>query len=482
MISRTLGFSQAFFIFLIISLVCLLMATSYYKLSILVAPSLLLSVLFVFKRQKINLFLYIIIFLIPFGEYRKVGGVNLPWVLALLVLLLAVLDIVMGKIKLSNFKAKIWYFLLPMLLVNFIATVLSPFQETAIDAMKNWVAAYFFIALMLLLINEQGVFKYLPRWIIVSVSLGSFLAVMAIYFGIWTESFSKEGRGTGGAPDPNNMCLMIIFALPMVAHYFIYAKTKPIKFMMLFLLLINLMGIFSTNSRSGMLVALFVLAIMLIVRYRGIKAKSLKIIVPILLSGVLVFPFAVPQKALDRLMTLTAVHKDISVERRRSYLDVGLRAYFERPVIGYGPFTFQHLFAASREARKYQRNESSLLRQAHNTYLEILVGSGTLGILLFLGLLIQAHLNFFKAKRLLLSINMIEYRDLLNSFQISFIGLSIYLLVFSDPYHKDLLIMLPLSELALRYAQNFVLTTKKAYLEDKQNTVSDENNKDIIRC
>jgi len=461
MINRALSFSQSFFMFLVIILVCSLMVTPYYKLALLVAPSLLLSVLFVFKRQEINLFFYIIIFLIPFGEYRKIGGINLPWILAFLVLMLAVLDIVIGKISLSNLKAKIWYYLLPMLMVNFIATVLSPFQETAIDAMKNWVAAYFFIALMLLLINERGVFKYLPTWIIASVSLGSILAVLAVYFGIWTDLFSKEGRGTGGAPDPNNMCLMIIFALPMIVHYLIYAKTKLIRVTMFFLILVNLMGIFSTNSRSGMVVSFLVLGMMLIVGNRGVKAKSLKIIVPILLSGLLVSPFVVPEKALNRLMTLTATHKDTSVQRRGSYLDVGLRAYFKQPIIGYGPFTFQHLFAASREARKYQRNESSLLRQAHNTYLEILVGSGTLGILLFLGVLIQAHLNFFKAKQLLLSINMIEYRDLLNSFQISFIGLSIYLLVFSDPYHKDLLIMLPLSELALRYARNFMLTSEK---------------------
>jgi len=323
------------------------------------------------------------------------------------------------------------------------------------------VAAYFFIALMLLLINERGVFKYLPTWIIASVSLGSILAVLAVYFGIWTDSFSKEGRGTGGAPDPNNMCLMIIFALPMIVHYLIYAKTKLIRVTMFFLMLVNLMGIFSTNSRSGMLVAILVLGVMLIVGHWVVKAKSLKVIIPILLSSVLIFPFIVPEKALNRLMTLTAVHKDTSVERRSSYLDVGVRAYLKQPIIGYGPFTFQHLFAESREARKFQRNEGTLLRQAHNTYLEILVGSGTLGFILFLGVFIQAHLNFFKAKQLLLSINMIEYRDLLNSFQISFIGLSIYLLVFSDPYHKDLLIMLPLSELALRYARNFMLTSEK---------------------
>lgn len=443
----------------VIVLVCALMITPYYKLSLLVAPLLLMAALSMYRRQQINLIFYIIIFLIPFGEYRKIGGVNLPWVLAVAVLAVAAIDVVMGKLRLGDLSARLWFYLIPMLLVNFISTALSPYKETSIDAMKNWLAAYFFIGLMLLLMNSRGVFKNLPGWIIASVTLSAFLAVIGTYLGLWSEWFTKEDRGTGGAPDPNNLSLMIIFAIPMIMHYLLHAKSVLMRVGMSSLLFINIMGIFSTNSRSGMLVAGLVAMIMLFVNSKKIKARYVGLIIPVISLAVIALPIVMPQKALERLMTITATHQDRSMLRRSSYLDVGMRAYIQRPVIGYGPFTFQHLFAESREARLYQRGDATLLRQAHNTYLEILVGSGTLGMILFLGVIIQAHVNFFQAKKLLLRVQMVEYYDLVTSFQVSFSGLLVYLAVFSDPYHKDLLIMLPLSELVFRYARNFNLTS-----------------------
>jgi len=455
---------------LIISLVMLptigLFLTPYYKFSLFVAPFLLISVIFLSKRQEINIFFYIIIFLIPFGAYRKIGPLNIPWLLAMVVLGQVFFDVLMQQRGLSELKAKIWYYLLPMLFVNAISTGLSPFKETALDAMKNWVAAYVFIGLMLLLITPRGVFKDLPVWIITSVSLGSTLAVMGVYLNIGAEWFTMEERGTGGAPDPNNMCLMIIFTIPIILHYLIDIKSIKIKMGMGLLLLINFMAVFSTNSRGGMLVAALVMLLMFVSNMKGLRARYMGILIPVFLLGLLALPVVMPQKALDRLLTVAAVNQDRSMQRRESYLYVGMRGYMERPIIGYGPFTFQHIFARSREAKHFQRGENTLLRQAHNTYLEILVGSGTLGIILFLGVIAQAQINFFKAKKLLREIKMIEYSQLIMSFQLSFLGLLLYLLIFSDPYHKFLLIMLPLSELALRYAREFKSISNNASLNN----------------
>ena len=437
-----------------------LFLTPYYSASLLVAPLLLIAVIFLSKRSEINIFFYIIIFLIPFGEYRKIGSINIPWVLAIIVLGMLFLDVLIRKRGISELKAKLWYFLLPMLFINLVSTGLSPFQETALDAMKDWIAAYLFIALMLLVITKKGVFHYLPICIIASVSLGSAFAVMAVYLDIGAEWFTKEERGTGGAPDPNNMCLMIIFTMPLVLHYLIIAKSKRMRLTLFILLLINVMGIFSTNSRSGMLVTALVALLMLISYVKDLKARFMGLFIPIFFLGILALPVVAPQKAIDRLMTITVTNKDKSLQRRGSYLTVGLRAFVERPILGFGPFTFQHLFARSIEAKRFQRGEKTMLRQAHNTYLEILVGSGLLGIVLFISVILYAQLSFFKAKKLLLEVKIVEYNRLITSYQLSFFGLLLYIFVYSDPYHKFLLIMLPLSELVLRYARELNLSLK----------------------
>ncbi len=430
-----------------------LMTTPYFKLSILIPILVVIGVISLAKRQDINVFFYIIIFLIPFGEYRKIGPLNIPWLLAMLVLAVAALDIVQGKLSIKALKGKIWYYLFPMLFVNLIATGLSPYPETAIDAMKNWLAAYLFIALMLLLITERGVFKDLPFWIVVSVSLGSALSVMGVYLGIGYDLFTDEGRGQGGAPDPNNMCMMIIFVIPLVVHYLLYAETFIARIGATFLLLLNLLAVLSTDSRSGMLVAALIFGLLIIIHIARIKARYIRLILPVILIGLLALPMVIPQKTLIRMQTLTASYQDKSVQRRGAYIDVGIRAFMEQPIIGYGPFTFQHIFAESRESRKFKREgvRGEELRQAHNTYLEMLVGSGILGLGLFLGVILQAQLNLHRARKGLAKINSAEYSHLILSFQVAFLGALIYLAVFSDPYHKFLLVMLPLSELALRY-------------------------------
>lgn len=458
MLKTNINFQSTLILLLVVLPILVLFLTPYYTASILVSPVILVAIILTSRRDNINIFFYMIIFLIPFGEYRKIGPLNIPWLLAIVVLGQVFADLLMRKKGIGQLKAKIWYYLLPMFFFNILSTGLSPYKETALDALKNWVAAYLFISLMLILVTRRGVFRDLPVWIVASISLGSLLAVMGVYLDIGAEFFTKEERGTGGAPDPNNMCLMVIFAIPMVVHYLMNAKTALGRIGMLFLLMINFFAIVSTNSRGGMLVAALVMLLMFGNHARKLKARYIGIVLPIFFLALLALPILVPQKALDRLSTITATNQDKSLQRRASYLDVGLRGYMERPVLGHGPFTFQHLFAKSREARFFQRKEQTLLRQAHNTYLEVLVGSGTIGLLLFLGVIIQSQLNFFKAKKLLVNLKMIEYSQLVSSFQLSFFGLLLYFFVYSEPYHKCMLIMLPLSELALRYAREFKLT------------------------
>lgn len=254
--------------------------------------------------------------------------------------------------------------------------------------------------------------------------------------------------------------MMIIFVIPLVMHYLFYAKTMGTRVGFGILLLINLLGVVSTNSRSGMLVAGFILLILALVHMAKMKARYIGVVFPLFLSFVLALPVVLPQKALMRLQTLTATYQDKSVQRRGAYVEVGMRAFMKSPVIGYGPFTFQHLFAESRESRIYKREgvRGEELRQAHNTYLEILVGSGAIGLFFFMGAILQAHTNFTKARKLLSSINKPEQSHLIMSFQLAFLGALIYLSVFSDPYHKYLLIMLPLSELALRFTNRMQTT------------------------
>ena len=92
-------------------------------------------------------------------------------------------------------------------------------------------------------------------------------------------------------------------------------------------------------------------------------------------------------------------------------------------------------------------------RYAHNTYLEFLIGSGILGFLLFLIILMITIRNFLKSRKNFLLQGRQDMVSLVSSYQLSFVSLIIYLLIFSDMYHKYLFVSLALSQVALNLSQ-----------------------------
>lgn len=448
-------------VLLIVVPVIELMMTKYWFYSILIAPMLVAAII-MFRYKALGI--YLLIIQIPFGAYRKIaiGGssINLAWMIAGISILAVAIEIIANEKSLSILKAKLWWLLIPMLFVNTLSTIFSPYPETAQTELFEWIAAYIFIALILIRITPKGLFNTVPFWIVISMSLGSLCAVLGVYFNIGAEYFTQEGRGVGGAPDPNNFCLMIVFTIPLVLYFFIHAESPRKRMMYLGLLLLNLMGVVSTNSRSGVIVAAVVILITMMANHRKITAKIVKLIIPIGLAVVLVVPLVLPETLIDRMLTLTETYGDTSLNRRASYVNVAFDAYFKSPVIGTGPFTFQNIYEKSREARRWQRGQgaakTALQRQAHNTYLEILVGSGTIGTIFFLGIIGVSYLNFSKARRMLTENNLYRQADLMTSYQLSFISLLLFFTFFSDITHKYFLLAIPLAELAVRFSGQII--------------------------
>jgi len=435
-----------------------LMTTKNWPYAMLVAP-VIVAGLFLMSNKFLGI--YLLIIQIPFGAFRKIDigstSINIAWVIAGVSVFALAVELATHEKSFSVLKGKIWWLLMPMFFVNALATVFSPYPDTAVSELIGWIAAYIFIALIIVRIGEKGYFNTVPMWLVASTSAGSLCAVLGVYFNIGAEYFTQDGRGVGGAPDPNNMCLMIDFIVPIVLYFFINARNTKTRLLFLALLLLNLIAIVSTNSRSGTLVAGLMIVIMMMANHGKITGKLIKLLIPIGLSVLMAVPFVLPKSLIERMMTLTAAHGDSSLSRRASYIKVAMDAYFNAPVIGTGPFTFQNIYEKSREARRYLRGgidaKITLQRQAHNTYLEILVGSGTLGMIFFLGTIIVTFLNFSRARSKLFKNRYYLQADLMTAYQLSLISLLIFFTFFSDPTHKYFLLIIALGELAMKYSQ-----------------------------
>ena len=88
-----------------------------------------------------------------------------------------------------------------------------------------------------------------------------------------------------------------------------------------------------------------------------------------------------PPSYWERQVSLTK-WQDSSIGRRQAYLIVGWQSFKEHPFLGSGTGTFRDLYSKSNYARVFAKEGSTTRRFAHNTYVEVLVGSGILGFLI----------------------------------------------------------------------------------------------------
>jgi O-antigen ligase len=144
---------------------------------------------------------------------------------------------------------------------------------------------------------------------------------------------------------------------------------------------------------------------------------------------------------------------DNSISRRIDYIVVAWDAFLENPLLGAGPGTFVDLWGEAVVAGKVEKGESrNYRRPAHNTYLEVLVGSGLLGLLPYLAVILLALKGFFNAQRKFALQGNGGAASLVGAFKLSFISILFYFLILSAFYHKFFWVSLAFSQLVQQFA------------------------------
>ena len=196
-----------------------------------------------------------------------------------------------------------------------------------------------------------------------------------------------------------------------------------------------------------------VTVILLFIEHRGrIKPKNLGLILASAVIALAIASAVVPDSFWRRQKSIIA-EQDRAIIRRASYILASWRFIKEDPFLGSGPGTFRDKYSRSSYAQKLVSQKKDKRRFAHNTYLEVLIGTGLIGFGLFLGLLLQGLKNFSKAKKRLMADRQEENAYLVGSYRLAYISLMVYLTMFSEPYHKYLLLSLPLSQVALNLSK-----------------------------
>jgi O-antigen ligase len=314
-----------------------------------------------------------------------------------------------------------------------------------------------FFALNLMFLSPKGFSQTLPRILILSVSISASLGIVG---SIFKMPFFVEGlgapltRSVGASTDPNNFSLMIIFILPLLAHWFFMARRMVDKVLVSLLFCMNILGIVFTYSRGGALVLSLTLFLLFIEHMRRFRPKYLGFVAVFATVALLLTVILVPSSYWERQKSVTRTAEDSALARRISYFHVGWEAFKENPLLGSGPGTFKLRYAQSDAALQFERDEEKLKRYAHNTYMEYLVGTGMLGFIVFLIILRLAWKNFSLAKKRYQLQDKGELSSLVSAFRISFFSLLTYLFIFSGVYHKYLLVALAISQTAFNLSQD----------------------------
>ncbi|MEK6672490.1 MAG: O-antigen ligase family protein [Nitrospirota bacterium] len=448
-------------IYIILPLIVIVAAVSFLTTQnylYVVVPGLAILALFLLGRFP-EIGYYAIVFMIPFGAFRGAA----PWVIAFALTALTLFQFLLNKRITDRLKSSLWIWFFVLYAVSAFSAVISAYPETAYHELNLLASAYIFIALNLVYLSYKSFSKTLPAVLIISISIGAFLGTIAHYFEIpflaHTIGTGVDPRAVGAATDPNNFSLMLIFSMPLLVHWFFSAKRPAEKLFVVLVVFMNIYGIVLTYSRGGAIVFLITLLFILFEHRKRFKTKYLGLLLASVSISALMVIALVPADYWERQKTMTHTKTDTAVGRRLSYIVVAWDTFKKNPIIGTGPGTYKNVFAESGYARHFaletelEKGPVGLQRRAHNTYIEHLIGTGIIGFLVFLIIIWIALRNFRKALDNCKKSGREDIVSIITAYRLSFISVLFYLLVFSDVYHKYLLVSLALSQVAIRLSK-----------------------------
>ncbi|MGI9273417.1 MAG: O-antigen ligase family protein [Endozoicomonas sp.] len=403
---------------------------------------------------------YLIIAFIPFFRWRTLPVLDLKidWVLTALLLMILAPYLILQKQIPRRLSGNAWVPLLLFLLANFVAYLLSPFPEQAMSGLTGLLMGALFMIISALMVSDRGFEKIMPLALALSMGLAAGLAVLG-YFGNLQLFINEENEALGASSGANNMALMCLFVLPLMVYWAVHGSSSSMRTAGIFLSALLVLGVISTVSRGGFLNLTVVLALLLFQYRKYFKIKSLGLIVAIAGMGLLAAAAVIPKEFFERqasIVTVGSGNQDQSLDRRASYVKVAIDATRERPVIGWGTDVFKKVWVRSEETRWFKMQE----RPAHNTYLEVIVGSGFIGLFLFLLMMWKTFSNFHSAERRLMSNGFQAQAHLCGAYKLGLLSVMFYFFFKSGLDHKYFLLIIPLSMAAVRFAENVLASNK----------------------
>lgn len=210
-------------------------------------------------------------------------------------------------------------------------------------------------------------------------------------YGIITYHFAPhlidaEGRISGTMDDPNEFAAAMLTRIPLALELFLLDKRRWPRAILALIAGASVYGIVLSGSRSGLLA--LAVAFLFFVSNRKRKVWTLAIAIAVMALAFV----AMPSQSRERMGLEPATQGTAlaSINRRWTYQVLGMQLFQKHPVLGIGLDGFAAAYG--RSVYRFLQ-DTHVERVAHNTYLEIAVGVGLVGLVPLLGLLITSMLD-----------------------------------------------------------------------------------------
>ena len=264
-----------------------------------------------------------------------------------------------------------------------------------VDAERLWTLTYFQLILFVWLLGEL-----ITNWkqMIVIMAFFVFSSAISAISGLaqlnvdgWNGLYRVEGL-SGNA---NEQSAYSAIAIIMCFAFLQVFKSKWLRYLILLISFILLLGFILSGSRGGMLFLVPSFLFML-VRIKGVKG-SLKYVVIISLIFIIIYsilPSAYSSRIIDSFDIIK--NADDTVGLRYKLWDLAFRAWQQAPVFGIGaggfvPYVVRYLNIPG----------DFKIDVPHNMYLTVLAENGAVGLFLFMGIIGTSTMFFEKAKLVL---------------------------------------------------------------------------------
>ncbi|QBF26930.1 O-antigen ligase domain-containing protein [Pseudomonas tructae] len=406
-----------------------------------------------------------IITLVPLEGLFKDSELTATKLIGAALALVLLLQLAVKQLPGERLRSSMWPLLLGFLALYLLSFLASDSSEMSLGHFRELAVGLLLFGITLLIGRELDL-PMMCRLVTLSVSLTCIMAMLS-------TKYQDEGRAAGLLEDPNVFAMLIAIAVPMALWLVFNSPKRAYKLFWIACCILLLAGMTKTNSRSGLVVLLISLGIVLVhyrtqvahlrPRHLGFAMLGLAILLPTLVA-------LMPESYVARIQSLALLKsgvnafKDDSLGRRSSYIVVGSKMIREHPVLGTGPGTFPLHYATTGYAKAFSANRKvgDLYRRAHNTYLEIFSEVGIPAGILFVSLVLLALYNVWYARRLWLQQGNQQQADLLTHLCMSMLAISLFLMFLSAPNHKYLWIMLALSSVLRLKAEQARLAQVKA--------------------